>query len=208
MVILVACSTSTKEVKQSAGNLPFYNSPDFTPQWISKEESGYHTIHTIPNFKFTNQMGETISEQTFSGKIYVADFFFTSCPGICKRLTSNLRIVQDSFKNDQKVLLLSHSVNPETDSVTILHHYAETFGVIQNKWHLVTGPRDSLYTIARKAYFADEDLGMKKNSNDFLHTENMLLIDTHRRIRGVYKGTSINDIQNLIADIRQLEKEE
>ncbi len=208
MVFLAACSAPVKKEKQAAGKLPFYNSADFTPQWIEPTSAEYAAIHTIPGFQFTDQNGQKVTEKTVEGKIYVADFFFTACPGICKRLTTHLKIVQDSFQTDNRVLLLSHSVTPENDSVPRLKQYANAFGAISGKWHLVTGDREALYTIARQSYFADEDMGQKKNSNDFLHTENMLLIDKHRRIRGVYKGTALNDIQNLIADIKILESEE
>lgn len=206
--ILTACTTSPVREKQAVRKLPFYNSADFTPQWIEPSSTGYSSIHSIPAFRFTDQNGETITENTVNGKIYVADFFFTACPGICKRLTAHLRMVQDSFRNDNHVLLLSHSVTPESDSVPRLKQYANAFAVTDGKWHLVTGNRDALYRLARESYFADEDMGLKKNSHDFLHTENILLIDQHRRIRGVYKGTVLNDIQNLIADIKILELEE
>jgi protein SCO1/2 len=103
---------------------------------------------------------------------------------------------------------LSHSVTPESDNVTRLQQYAHAFGVMKNKWHLVTGKREEIYGIARNAYFADEDMGIKKSSNDFLHTENMLLIDKHSRIRGVYKGTSVKDVNDMIADIKILKGEE
>ena len=208
LFVVVSClqlATKKAEIKKE---LPFYTSADFTPQWIEQSSAGYDSIHAIPAFQFVNQGGKSITEKTFAGKIYVADFFFTSCPGICKRLTTNLSLVQAAFKNDDQVLLLSHSVTPETDDTTKLQQYAKAFGVIKNKWHLVTGKRDDIYNIARNAYYADEDMGMKKSSNDFLHTENMLLIDKHRRIRGVYKGTSVKDINDLIADIKILEAEE
>ena len=208
LVFLAACATPAIKEKQAAGTLPFYNSAEFTPQWIEPSSAEYASIHSIPAFQFINQNGESVSERTFEGKIYVADFFFTACPGICKRLTTHFKIVQDSFKTDNHVLLLSHSVTPENDSIPRLKQYANAFGAISGKWHLVTGEREALYNIARRSYFADEDMGQKKNSSDFLHTENMLLIDTHRRIRGVYKGTALNDINNLIADIKILEHEE
>lgn len=205
---LAACTTPPKKEQQVARVLPFYNGPDFTPQWITPGAAGYNSIHTIPAFRFINQDGDTVSEKAVAGKIYVANFFFTACPGICKRLTTHLKLVQDSFQTDPKVLLLSHSVTPESDSVPRLKQYAQAFGVISNQWHLLTGNKEALYTLARRAYFADEDMGMKKNSSDFLHTENLLLIDTHRRIRGVYKGTSLKDVNDLIADIKILKAEE
>jgi protein SCO1/2 len=203
----VSCKQPVKKQEPETRALPFYNTADFTPQWIERSSAAYHSIHTIPPFQFINQDGNTITEKTFAGKIYVADFFFTACPGICKRLTTNLTLVQTAFKNDDRILLLSHSVAPETDDVAHLQQYANAFGVIKNKWHLVTGSKEQIYGIARNAYYADEDMGVKKNSNDFLHTENILLIDTHRRIRGVYKGTSVKDVNDLIADIKILETE-
>ncbi len=208
MVFLVACASSPKKEAAVARKLPFYVSADFTPYWIEKDDRTYDSIHQIPPFQFANQKGDTITEKTVAGKIYVANFFFTSCPGICKRLTTNLKLVQDSFPNEKELLLLSHSVTPEMDDQAKLQQYAMAFGVKGNRWHLLTGNREAVYTLARQAYFADEDLGMQKNSNDFLHTENMLLIDKHRRIRGVYKGTSVAEVNNLIADIRVLKMEE
>ena len=116
-------------------------------------------------------------------------------------------MLQKEFLNDTNLLILSHSVTPETDDVGRLQHYASSFGAVKNKWFLVTGDRTQIYSIARTAYFADEDLGQKKSSADFLHTENVLLIDKHKRIRGVYKGTSELQMKNLIDDIKLLELE-
>jgi protein SCO1/2 len=206
---LGACKQPATVGKQVAGKLPFYNTADFTPQWIEPSSAGYKEIHTIPSFQFINQDGDKVSDKTVAGKIYVANFFFTSCPGICKRLTGNLTLVQTAFKNDAQVLLLSHSVTPETDSVARLRQYARNYGVISHKWHLLTGSREQIYQIARESYFADEDMGeVRRGPNDFLHTENVLLIDKHKRIRGVYKGTSVRDINDLIADIKILEQED
>ncbi len=188
--------------------LPFYTSADFTPQWISTTDPAYTGIHTIPDFQFTDQQGKTVTEKTVAGKIYVAGFFFTACPGICKRLTNHLALVQKAYLADEDLRILSHSVTPDADSVARLQQYAADYGVISDKWFLLTGNRDSIYILARKAYFADEDMGTQKNSSDFLHTENLLLIDRHRRIRGVYKGTSLKDVNDLIADIRLLKREE
>lgn len=188
-------------------SLPFYNGPDFTPVWFDALSDVPATMHRIPAFSFTDQNGHTVTEKTVANKIYIADFFFTSCPGICPKLSKNLKLVQDAFKDDPQVVLLSHSVTPDKDNPTVLKRYAVNYGVIDNKWYLLTGNKDSIYTIARKSYFADEDLGLQKDSNDFLHTENMLLIDTKRRIRGIYKGTSPAEIQNMIADIQTLKTE-
>lgn len=197
-----ACTSSKKADDQ----LPFYITADFTPHWFTVKELE-QPIHQIPAFSFINQSGEKVTEQTVKDKIYVADFFFTNCPGICKRLTNNISLVQEAFKGDEGVLILSHSVTPETDSVSRLQQYARQYKINQQQWHLLTGTRSEIYTLARKSYFADEDLGEAQAENDFLHTENVLLIDKQRRIRGVYKGTSEADIRNLIVDIKRLQEE-
>ena len=187
--------------------LPFYSDVDFTPQWIDRHSEAYPKIHTIVPFTLTNQDGETVTEKTFEGKIYIADFFFATCPGICPTMTRNMGKVQEALKGDEDVLILSHSVTPETDTVPVLKHYANENGIISGKWHLVTGARKDIYMLARTSYFAEEDLGLPVNENDFLHTENMYLIDKQRRIRGIYKGTFQNEMPRLLEDIRLLKAE-
>ncbi len=194
-------------VSEQKQNLPYYNGPDFTPVWFNGATQVPGNFHSIPSFSFIDQDGDSITEKNIAGKIYVADFFFTACPGICPKLTKNLKIVQDTFQNDPEIILLSHSVTPLNDVPEVLKKYAGNYGVMDNKWFLLTGNKDSIYSIARNGYFADEDLGMKKDTSDFLHTENMLLIDKHRRIRGIYKGTSPAEMQNIINDIRLLKEE-
>ncbi len=206
VMAFVSCSQPVR-LEPVAGSLPFYHTADFTPVWISASSPGLDSIHTIASFRFTNQYGETVTEENYKGKIYVADFFFTSCPGICKQLSTHLELVQKAFLDDERVMLLSHSVTPDRDSVPVLEKYAAVYGAKKGKWNMVTGNRDALYTLARSSYFADEDLGEKKPVNDFLHTENVLLIDAHRHIRGVYKGTSLKEVNDLIADIKILEQE-
>jgi protein SCO1/2 len=211
-ILIITSVLSCKEEKQQPieqivqHKLPFYTTADFTPHWMSDSDS-FKNIHSIPSFSFIDQNGKTITDKTFDDKIYIADFFFTTCPGICKKLTTNLTTVQKEFANDNNVLILSHSVTPDADSVSRLKEYAKQYGVISNKWYLVTGNKDSIYNIARQSYFADEDMGFQKNANDFLHTENMLLIDKHKRIRGIYKGTSPLEIQDMIKDIKLLQQE-
>lgn len=201
-----SCATPVKQ-KGEEKALPFYTSADFTPRWVTPADTAYAGLHRIPDFQFIDQQGNRVTEKTVAGKIYVAGFFFTACPGICKRLTNHLALVQKTYLADDDVRILSHSVTPEADSVARLRQYAADHGVVIDKWFLLTGNRDSIYSLARNAYFADEDMGNRKNSSDFLHTENLLLIDQHRRIRGVYKGTSLGDVNNLIADIRILKQE-
>jgi protein SCO1/2 len=202
-MMLPACHKSSAETEA----LPFYASADFTPHWIDKNSGEIATIPQIAPFVLINQNGDTITERTFAGKIYVADFIFTSCGGICPAMTGNMRKIQEAFKDDGEVLLLSHSVTPELDSVAALKTYAELNGLIGGKWHVVTGARKMIYDLARYSYFADEDLGRPRDENEFLHTENFFLIDQQRRIRGVYNGVMPAEIERLIEDISALKKE-
>lgn len=201
LLALYGCSFSPGKMD----SLPYYSSADFTPQWLNEKERA--SIHSIPDFKFIDQDGKTIDRKTFDNKITVVDFFFTTCPGICKKLTASLSKVQDAFKDNSDVMLLSHSVTPEKDSVPVLKRYADENAVISNKWYLVTGNKNEIYSLARTAYFADEDMGWKQNITTFLHTENILLIDKQHHIRGVYKGTIPREIDDLIADIKTLQQE-
>ncbi|WP_299529205.1 SCO family protein [Ulvibacterium sp.] len=211
LVLILAtlgCRTKTKkEVVSRVATLPYYTDTSFTPQWLAQNSDSIFGLHQIAPFQLINQLGDTVTQKTFTGKIYVADFFFTSCPGICPKMTANMALVQEAFKEDKSVLLLSHSVTPEYDSVPILRTYADAKGVIPNKWHLVTGERNIIYDLGRYAYFVEEDLGVPKGENDFLHTENFILVDKNRHIRGIYNGLNMTAIAQLIADIKTLKKE-
>lgn len=187
--------------------LPFFNQPDFTPEWIEKEKPAFSTIHVIPSFLFTNQDGNSITEKTVEGKIYVANFMFTSCVSICPVMTDNMKTLQEKFADDSEVILLSHSVLPTIDSVSVLKKYASRKGIKSSKWHLLTGNRDSIYALAKKQYFAGDSIGFYGNQRDFLHTENFILVDKHRRIRGVYNGTLRIEMDRIIEDILILKKE-
>jgi len=202
-------NTGCKPKKQpDEPGLPFINKPDFTPEWIAGGDTGYSSIHTIPAFSFTDQDGKTVTEKTVEGKIYVADFFFTRCAGICPKMTANMCTLQNKFKNVEEVIFLSHSVTPDADSVPVLRNYAENKGVISGKWHLLTGNKDEIYTLAKKQYYAGDTIGYYQTGNEFLHTENFILVDKHRRIRGVYNGTLPLEMERLIEDIVTLKKEE
>ena len=201
-LVIVAGSCSGK-----TDTLPFFNTADFSPEWISKDSQDYQNIHKIPEFSFSNQDGSRVTEKTIEGKIAVADFFFTSCPGICPRLTKNMGTVQATFKDDSTVLLLSYSVTPDIDSIARLKEYAIGHKIQSGRWHLLTGDRKEIYTLARKGYFADEETGLKKSDAEFLHTENFILIDTQRRIRGIYNGTNPAEMERLIEDIKVLKRE-
>lgn len=203
LVLLSGCHS--KEVETTT--LPFYTGPDFTPHWLPGDDPSRENLHSIAPFNFVNQNGEKVSESLFEGKIYVADFIFTTCPGICPKMSRNMLRLQKETAADEEILLLSHTVTPEIDTVPVLKKYADRQGAISGKWHLVTGERKAIYDIARKSYFADEDLGFQKDENDFLHSENFILVDKQRRIRGVYNGTLLAEMQRLLEDIKILKLE-
>lgn len=204
--ILFACQPSKKENLSRVDVLPFYQDPSFTPQWFDEENKVPDDFHRIPPFSLINQSGEVINEESFSDKIYVVDFFFTTCPGICPKMTKNMSIVQEAFKDDGDVLIMSHSVTPEYDSVSVLRKYADEKGVIDSKWHLVTGERKVIYDLGRNYYFVEENLGLQKSEDDFLHTENFVLVDENRHIRGIYNGLNKTSVNQLITDIKTLQK--
>ena len=195
-----------EEVASRVDELPYYNEASFTPKWLDKKSDKLDAFHKIPDFKLTNQNGEIITQKTFENKIYVTDFFFTTCPGICPMMTKNMTMVQEAFKNDDEILMLSHSVTPTKDSVPQLKKYALE-KEIGNNWHLVTGDKKEIYDLGRQWYFVEEDLGEPKGLDDFLHTENFILIDKNKHIRGIYNGLNKNSVQELITDIKTLKLE-
>lgn len=195
------------EMQSRVDSLPYYSEASFTPHWFNKESDSLATFHSIPSFSLTSQEGATITEADLDNKIYVANFFFTTCPGICPRMTDNLKIVQEEFLDDDNVLLLSHSVTPDIDSVSVLKAYAQKRKIVSDKWLLLTGDRDQIYNLGRQSYFVEENLGEEKSNDDFLHTENFILVDKNKHIRGIYNGLNKTSVQQLIADIKTLEKE-
>lgn len=207
-LLLFNCKNDKKgQLDSRVENLPFYKEASFTPHWLENGSEAQKEFHQIPAFSLVNQEGETITETTFKDKIYITDFFFTTCPGICPKMTANMDILQQEFKNDAEILLLSHSVTPEMDSIPVLKAYAENKGIDSGKWHLVTGERSQIYDLGRNHYFVEEDLGEAKTDDDFLHTENFVLIDKNRQIRGIYNGLNKTAVQQLIADIKTLKLE-
>jgi len=209
IVILMLYSCNKSRNSKSSGvnnkedvvaNLPYFNAPDFTPQW----DEG---THKIPEFSFVNQNGEIVTNKTYQGKIYVADFFFTTCSGICPKLTKNMNLLQDTYLEDSNIMLLSHTVMPWKDTVELLKEYEINNNVNSDKWNLVTGNKDELYTIARTGYFADEDFTKTQDEDDFIHTENFILVDKNGYIRGVYNGTLEVDVKRLKRHISILKKE-
>lgn len=185
--------------------LPVFNPTDFNPELVDASMQGVNEDHTVADFDLINQNGDIITQAVYENKIYVTDFFFTRCPSICPIMTNNMEKLQQLFLEDAAVMLLSMSVTPEMDSVPILKKYAEKNGAIDTKWNITTGNKKHIYNLARKSYFAvvnDGDGGLQ----DFIHTPNFILIDTKKRIRGVYDGTNDQEIERLINDIKVLVK--
>lgn len=187
------------------------NPSDVNPKLVDPSIQDQTTDHTIASFSFLDQHGEEVNNATVEGKIFVTDFFFTTCGGICPKMTAQLQRVQKEFLDDENFMILSHTVNPSYDSVEVMNKYAERFGAEYEKWRFLTGEKSELYIMARKSYLvvpdeADPDFEHGGES-DFLHTENFALIDPDGRIRGMYDGTNPDEISELIRDVYDLKRE-
>ena len=194
----------------------FYNAlqpkkmlPVYQPSMVDKSlvDSTLHytkKYHKIGDFSLVNQNGDTITQNNYKDKIYVADFFFTTCPTICPIMTKNMAEIQEVIKDKPNVMLLSHSVTPQIDTVAQLKRYAMEKGVLDHKWNLVTGDKKQIYELARKSYLAVKNDG-DGGPFDMIHTENFILVDKEKRIRGFYDGTNRDDIDRLLEDLKILE---
>jgi len=185
--------------------LPIYQPNDVTAELVDTTIQHVKKYHEIADFSLTNQNGQTITQEDYKDKIYVADFFFTTCQTICPIMTDHMAKIQEKVKNDPEIMLLSHSVTPKVDTVAQLKKYALEKGVNDKKWNLVTGDKKEIYNLARKSYLAAKD--MPYNEYDLIHTENFVLVDKKKRIRGFYDGTDPKAIEELMDDIKILEKE-
>lgn len=184
--------------------LPIITPSDVNPELVDSTVQHVALDHTIGKFAFTNQNGKTITEKDYAGKIYVADFFFTTCQSICPKMTNNMVWLQDKIKNNPKVQLLSFSVTPDTDSVSVLKAYAQKKGVIDHKWNLLTGEKKEIYYLARKSFLVVKT-GNPSAMYDMVHTENFVLVDAQQRIRGFYDGTNLDGTTEPgIKNIKQL----
>ena len=184
--------------------LPIYQPAQVNAKLVDASIAYKIKYHTISDFSLINQNGDTITEAFYDDKIYVADFFFTTCQSICPIMTKNMKEVQDKLINDKEILLLSHSVTPEIDSVEQLKRYAILNQINDDKWNLVTGDKKQIYNLARKSYLAVEDDPL--GNYDMIHTENFILIDKKKQIRGFYDGTLESEIIRLLDDIEILKK--
>jgi len=185
--------------------LPVYSPAMVNSELVAEEIQHVRKYHTIGDFLLTNQNGETITQENYKDKIYIADFFFTTCPTICPIMTKNMVDLQKALGKDSDVMLLSHSVTPEIDSVAQLKKYALEKGVDDSNWNLVTGNKKQIYDLARKSYLAVKTDG-DGGPFDMIHTENFILVDRDKRIRGFYDGTKKEDMDKILADIEILKK--
>ena len=203
MIWSVTACSSKVDSGSRVPQLPFYQEATYTPVW-EESEGISDDFHQIAPFELYNQFGDTITEKLLDEKVTVVDFFFTICPGICPKMTSNMKLVQEAFASQEQLQILSHTVTPRYDSIPVLNAYAANHGVIPGKWHLLTGERSVIYELGRNQYFIEEDLGLNKDPEEFIHTENFVLIDQNRRIRGIYNGLNKTSVQQLIKDARTL----
>ena len=200
LIFITGCSTNNTSI-------PFYNSPDFTPYFLSNGEVEEIISHKISDFSFINQNEKTISNKEIEGKIHIANFMFTSCTSICPDMTGNMKLIEKAFSNDPRVVILSYSVTPWIDTPDKLADYVEFNNNKTNNWHFLTGNKGEIYSLARESYFAEETLGFSKDSTDFLHTEYFILVDRDKRIRGVYNGTLMLEALQAVEDISALLEE-
>ena len=187
--------------------LPIFQPAQVNVDLVDSTIQHVKKYHTIADFSLINQNGKTVTQDTYNNKIYIADFFFTTCQTICPIMTDNMVILQNKLKQDPDVMLLSHTVTPEIDSVAQLKNYALNKGVLDSKWNLVTGDKKEIYQLARKSYLAVKSNG-DGGEYDMIHTENFILVDQKKRIRGYYDGTLEEDIESLLNDIDILKKEQ
>ena len=182
--------------------LPVYSPSMVNTELVSEDIRYKKKYHKISNFKMTNQNNELVTEKNYDNTIYVADFFFTTCPSICPIMTGNMVFLQNKLEGED-VMFASFSVTPEIDSVEVLKKYAIEKGVDDNRWNLMTGDKKEIYTLARKSYLVAKE-NPNAGSHDMIHTENFVLVDKEKRIRGYYDGTSIDDMNLLLSDIEIL----
>lgn len=186
--------------------LKIYQPKDVNPKLVDDSVQLNNEDHRVFEFELLNQDGDTITLKDVDGKIYVTDFFFTTCANICPKMTTQMKGLHDFYFDDEDVMFVSHTVYPEMDSVEVLKAYAEKYEIDSEKWVLLTGSKKEIYSLARKSYFAVLTEG-DGGERDFVHTENFMLMDKQQRIRGYYDGTLPNDMERLKKDIDILRKE-
>ncbi|MBL4594760.1 MAG: SCO family protein [Flavobacteriales bacterium] len=206
IILVIGIAVAYYMIKDNKPKLKVFNPIDINPELVDESVRNVDKFHRVGEFSLTDQDGNEVTEKNFEDKIYVTDFFFVTCPTICPKMTKQMNRVYDEFTTNNDILLLSHTVMPESDSVPVLNAYAKELGVGTDKWMFVTGDKKQIYNLARKTYFAaitEGDGGV----DDFVHTENFVLVDKEKRLRGFYDGTSKKDVDRLITDIYTLLEE-
>lgn len=201
LLILICVFSACKQA--SKNQLPIYNPIDFNPELVDRSLQKNSANHTVSDFELINQNGKILTQQDYKDKIYIVDFFFTRCPSICPVMTDNMFKLQKEFLNNNDIMLLSLSVTPEIDSISVLRKYADDHGVIDSKWNITTGNKMHIYELARKSYFAVVEQG-DGGLQDFIHTPNFILVDRKKQIRGIYDGTKDEEIIRLVSDLKIL----
>lgn len=191
-------------------DLPVINPVDVNEEMVDPELLRIGYGHTIGNFLFLNQEGKLITQKDVKGKVFVAEYFFTTCGTICPIMNQQMQRVQDAYKNQQNFRILSFTVNPEVDTVEQMKRYADQHGADSKQWFFLTGTREKLYDLARKSFFVLKPAEAENQGDvgsDFIHTNNFVLVDQKMRIRGYYDGTNTKEVDELILDIELLLKE-
>ncbi len=206
LAIFIAAVTVGWLILRPSEELPVYHPSQLDPRLVDPAVKGQRGEHHILDFNLTDHLGQPFTLDSVGDRIIVTDFFFTTCKTICPKMSTEMARVQEAYKDEARLLLLSHSVTPEMDSVSVLAAYAELHGADPARWRFLTGPRKQIYALARRSYFAAMDEG-DGGPDDFVHTENFVLVDPQRRLRGFYDGTNEKDVDRLIKDIRKLLRE-
>ncbi len=201
LILFVICTLSCNQISKK--ELPIYNPSDFNPELVDKSLHNTTENHTVADFELINQNGKIVTQEDYKDKIYIVDFFFTNCAGICPIMTNNMVKLQEEFLSNNDIMLLSLSVTPEIDTTSVLRTYASDKGVIDSKWNITTGNKKHIYELARKSYFAVVEQG-DGGLQDFIHTPNFILVDKKKQIRGIYDGIKDEEIVRLINDIKIL----
>tara|TARA_R110000744_G_scaffold130427_1_gene238081 strand:- start:316 stop:954 length:639 start_codon:yes stop_codon:yes gene_type:complete len=197
LILLLSCDNWGRE------ELPIYNPSDFNSELVDVSLQFKNGNHIVSDFELINQNGKVVTQEDYRDKIYIVDFFFTRCPSICPLMTNNMIKIQNEFLNNSDIMLLSLSVTPEIDSISVLRKYANEKGALDSKWNITTGSKKHIYELARKSYFAVVEQG-DGGLQDFIHTPNFILVDKERQIRGVYNGIEDEEIVRLFQDLRIL----
>lgn len=177
--------------------------PQLTPNGeVLRDAKGDTLFQQIPDFQFTSQLHQPVGSKDLDGTIYVTDFFFATCPDICKEMSSQLVRVQEAFRDEPEVKIVSFTVNPEYDTPDVLKEYGERYGAKEGKWHFLTGDRDKIYALAKQGFFLP--VMQVEGQQDFIHSEKFMLVDKDRYVRGIYNGTDREDVDRLIIEIKVL----